>query len=84
MYSSIPLYIIAADPSEELLQQTAQGWQRGTSVLDQWPPSAYSYTKNTNVEQQVKSRNQRRKAVEANTYLNDSLKPHSITTSGYA
>lgn len=71
-----------AEPGEELLQQTAQGRQRGSSGLDQWPPSAYSYSKNTNVEQQVKSRNQRLKAVEANTYLNDSLKPRSTTTSG--
>lgn len=70
-----------ADPDEELLQQTAHGWQRGSSALDQWP-SAHSYTKNTNAEQQVKSRNQRRRAVEVNTYLNDSPKPHSTTTSG--
>lgn len=83
-YSFIISYLTAAEPGEELLQQTAQGRQRGSSGLDQWPPSAYSYSKNTNVEQQVKSRNQRLKAVEANTYLNDSLKPRSTTTSGYA
>uniref|UniRef100_A0A671NVB9 TRAF-type zinc finger domain-containing protein 1-like n=2 Tax=Sinocyclocheilus anshuiensis TaxID=1608454 RepID=A0A671NVB9_9TELE len=71
-----------ADPDEELLQQTAHGWQKGTSGLDQWLPSAYSNTKNTNAEQQVKSRNQSGRAVEANTYLNDSLKPRSTTTSG--
>ncbi|XP_051550976.1 TRAF-type zinc finger domain-containing protein 1 [Myxocyprinus asiaticus] len=74
-----------ADPGDELLQQTAQGWQRGTSGLDQWKPSAYGSTKNTNAEQPVKSRNQRCGAVEANIYpapLNDSLKPHSTATSG--
>uniref|UniRef100_A0A8C1X8H3 TRAF-type zinc finger domain-containing protein 1 n=1 Tax=Cyprinus carpio TaxID=7962 RepID=A0A8C1X8H3_CYPCA len=71
-----------ADPAEELLQQTAHGWQKATSGLDQWLPSAYGYTKNTNAEQQVKSRNQSHKAVEASTYLNDSLKPRSTTTLG--
>lgn len=81
---AVPLYLTAAEPDEELLQKTAQGWQKGTSGLDQWLPSTYGYTKNTNAEQQVKSRNQRHRAVEANTYLNDSLKPHSTTTSGYA
>ncbi|XP_050965908.1 TRAF-type zinc finger domain-containing protein 1 isoform X2 [Labeo rohita] len=48
-----------ADPDKELLQEMAQGWQKGPSSLDQWPSSAYSYTKNTNAEQQAKSRNQR-------------------------
>ncbi|XP_051954022.1 TRAF-type zinc finger domain-containing protein 1-like [Xyrauchen texanus] len=76
---------LQADPGEELLQQTAQGWRRGTSGLDQWKPSMYGYTKNTNAEQQVKSKNQRHRAVEVNTYpapLNESLKPLSTATSG--
>jgi len=84
MYSFIPLCLTAAEPGEALLQQTAQGRQRSSSGLDQWPPSAYSYSKNTNVEQQAKSRNQRLKGGEANTYLNDSLKPRSTTALGYA
>uniref|UniRef100_A0A9J7ZE47 TRAF-type zinc finger domain-containing protein 1 n=1 Tax=Cyprinus carpio carpio TaxID=630221 RepID=A0A9J7ZE47_CYPCA len=71
-----------ADPDEEILRETAQGWQKGNSGLDQRLPSAYGYTKNTNAEQQVKSRNQMHRAVEANTCLNDSLKPRSTTTSG--
>ncbi|KAI7812856.1 TRAF-type zinc finger domain-containing protein 1 [Triplophysa rosa] len=71
-----------ADPGEELSQQTAQGWQRGTSAFDQWKPSAYDYTKNTNAEQQVKSRIQRCKVAEANTFLNDSPRSHTAGTSG--
>ncbi|XP_056600774.1 TRAF-type zinc finger domain-containing protein 1 isoform X2 [Triplophysa dalaica] len=71
-----------ADPGEELSQQTAQGWQRGTSAFDQWKPSAYDYTKNTNAEQQVKSRIQRRKVDEAITFLNDSPRSHTAGTSG--
>ncbi|TRY94054.1 hypothetical protein DNTS_011959 [Danionella cerebrum] len=73
-----------ADPVDEFQQQTAHSWQRGTSALDQWPPSTHGYTKNTNTEQHVKSRNQRHGAPEVNTNLSDSLKPRSTNTPGYA
>ncbi|XP_066511878.1 TRAF-type zinc finger domain-containing protein 1-like [Hoplias malabaricus] len=70
-----------ADPDEEFLGPTLQGWQSCSSDTDPWRRSPFlslaSSAKNTNVELQGRSRSQRGRATEnhpSNTDLSDGHK----------